>query len=307
MEKHFQVSARTEMSGEKTYMKKPFSELSLIDDFMFDVATSDLEICKYIVELSMNIKIREIRWKEGQKQIHNLPGKRGIRLDFYVVDMKGTIYNVEMQNRREGNIPKRTRFYKALLDSPVLKTGEKGFDKLPPTFIIFICSFDLFGYEKYRYTFETYCREVTGLTLQDDLHTIFLNTKGKNPQEVEPALVEFLKFVENSSEETAENSEDERIKSIYQKVAELKRRADLEMSYMKMEERDRMIEERGVRRGTEIGKEIGERNKLVSLVKKKREKGMTAVEIAELLEEEEAVICGIFAELEKESVGKESS
>ena len=302
MEKNTERNKRAEMPEKMEPKRKAFSELNLIDDFMFDVATADLEICKYIVELCMNIKIREIHWKEGQKQVHNLPGKRGIRLDFYVVDMDGNVYNVEMQNQRDGNIPKRTRFYKALLDSPVLKSGEKGFDGLPPTYVIFICSFDLFACGKYRYTFENCCKEVPGLTLRDELCTIFLNTKGQNPEEVEPALVEFLRFVENSSEDMAEQAEDERIKQMYRKVRELKRRADLEMSYMKMEERDRLIEERGVRKGTEIGKEIGkkmgERDKLVSQVKKKKEKGLTIQEIADMLEEEETVILGIVKELD---------
>ena len=63
---------------------KPFSGLNRIDDYMFDIATMDLEICRSIIELSLNIRIREIRWKEGQKVLHNLPGKRGVRLDFYV-------------------------------------------------------------------------------------------------------------------------------------------------------------------------------------------------------------------------------
>ena len=65
---------------------KPLRELNLIDDYMFDVATMDLETCKAIIELSLNIRIQEIEWKEGQKVVHNLPGNREIRLDFYVKD-----------------------------------------------------------------------------------------------------------------------------------------------------------------------------------------------------------------------------
>ena len=49
---------------------KPLRELNLIDDYMFDVATMDLETCKAIIELSLNIRIQEIEWKEGQKVVH---------------------------------------------------------------------------------------------------------------------------------------------------------------------------------------------------------------------------------------------
>ncbi|MFR8473266.1 MAG: hypothetical protein ACLVB2_10960, partial [Clostridium fessum] len=37
---------------------KPLRELNLIDDYMFDVATMDLETCKAIIELSLNIRIQ---------------------------------------------------------------------------------------------------------------------------------------------------------------------------------------------------------------------------------------------------------
>ena len=63
---------------------------------MFDVVTEDLESCKLILELAMGIRIKEIRWRENQKVIHNLPGKRGARLDFYVETEEGTVYDLEL-------------------------------------------------------------------------------------------------------------------------------------------------------------------------------------------------------------------
>lgn len=125
----------------------PLKELNLIDDFLFDVSTEDLEVCRIILELSLGFKIKSIRWKEGQKVVHNLPGKRGIRMDFCVEDEDGNIFDVEMQKRNEGNLPKRTRFYQALVDAPLLKSGEKGFDNLNPLYIVVICNFDLFKCE----------------------------------------------------------------------------------------------------------------------------------------------------------------
>lgn len=103
-----------------------------------------------------------------QNEKLNMPGKRGIRMDFYVEEEDGRIFDVEMQKRNIGNIPKRTRFYQALLDAPLLTSGEKGFDNLNPTYIVIICGFDLYGLGKYRYTFENQCREVLGLPLGDE-------------------------------------------------------------------------------------------------------------------------------------------
>lgn len=227
--------------------------LNLVDDFLFDAATEDLEACKIIIELSLGISIREIRWKEGQKVLHNLPGKRGIRMDFYVVDMENRIFNVEMQKRNEGNIPKRTRFYQGLVDAPLLKTGERGFDRLNPLYIIVICDFDLYGYNKYRYTFTNRCHEVEGLELGDDSAKIILNTRGSNSDEVEPSLVDFLHYITASNAEALSPACDKRLKHLHDKIAQIKSSEQMEAVYMKMEERDRIIREQAENKGREQG------------------------------------------------------
>lgn len=229
-------------------------DLNLIDDFLFDVTTEDLEACKIIIELSLGITIREIQWKEGQKVIHNLPGKRGIRLDFYVKDIENRIFNVEMQKRKEGNIPKRTRFYQGLVDAPLLKSGERGFDHLSPLYIVVICDFDLFGYGKYRYTFTNRCHEVKDLELGDDSTKIILNTKGCNPDEVDKNLVDFLHYVKSSNETTLPAKCDKRLICLHTKITKIKSSEQMEVAYMKMEERDRLIREDGLNQGRTEGK-----------------------------------------------------
>lgn len=268
--------------------------LNLSDDFLFDVATVDLKVCKIMLELSMNIKIRSIRWKEGQKVIHNLPGKRGIRMDFYVEDEDGKIYDVEMQKRNRGHIPKRTRFYQALVDAPLLKSGEEGFDNLNTTFIVVICTFDLFGYGKYRYTFENRCKEVPELVLGDECSKIILNTRGTNDEEVEKELVDFLHYVEKSCDENVPEDCDKRLKDLHEKVKAIKADRQMGVSYMKMEERDRLIREEGKEEGLETGRSEGEMLKLISQIQKKVLKGKNAEEIAEDLDEEVGNIREIY-------------
>lgn len=252
-----------------------------MDDFLFDAATVDLETCKIIIELSLGITIRNIVWKEGQKVIHNLPGSRGIRLDFYVEDDQGQVFDVEMQKRNEGNIPKRTRFYQALIDAPMLKSGERGFDGLKPAYIVVICGFDLFGYGLYRYTFDNRCKEVPDLVMGDECQKIILNTKGKNDHEVEKALVDFLHYVEKSSDENVPEDCDERLKHLHKKIHKIKMSEEMGVSYMKMEERDRLIRDEGLRRGRAEGKA-----ELISIIRKKASRGMAAADIADWLETE---------------------
>ena len=239
---------------EEERLFKPLKDLNLIDDFLFDVTTTDLEACKIIIELSLGMTLKSIKWKEGQKVVRNLPGKRGIRMDFCVEDGEGNFIDVEMQKRNEGNIPKRTRFYQALLDAPMLKSGEKGFDSLKPSYLVIICSFDFYQCGKYRYSFENYCEEVPKLRLGDECRKIILNTQGRNDDEVDRTLIDFLHYVEHSDEKKLPRDCDERLKRLHSKIAQIKVSEEVEATYMRMEERDRLIREDGELRGEKKAK-----------------------------------------------------
>ena len=233
---------------------KTLQELNLTDDFLFDVATEELENCKAIIELTTGLRLKSLKWKSGQKVIHNLPGKRGVRLDFIAESEDGKIFDVEMQNRNEGNIPKRTRFYQALIDAPILKSGERGFDKMNPLYIIIICNYDPYGKKKYCYTFDNQCKEVPGLRLGDEVTKLLLSTKGENKEEVSKELVDFLHYVTESNENGLPDECDERLKRLHESIREIKASADMEVEYMKMEERERIIRDEGKQIGIINGK-----------------------------------------------------
>ena len=275
---------------------KPLKELNLLDDFLFDVTTMDLEACKIIIELSLGMNLKSIRWKEGQRVIHNLPGKRGIRMDFCVEDGDGNFIDVEMQKRNEGNLPKRTRFYQALADAPILKSGEKGFDHLPPSYLVVICGFDLYRRGKYRYTFENCCKEVPGLSLGDECWKIFLNTKGRNDDEVDQDLIDFLHYVENSNEGELPKDCDERLKHLHDKITQIKLSDEMEAAYMRTEEWERLIREKGERIGIEKGEQIGIEKNEIQIMCNNLQKGRALEEIADFLckdQEEVQEICRI--------------
>ena len=233
---------------------KTLQELNLTDDFLFDVATEELENCKAIIELTTGLRLKSLKWKSGQKVIHNLPGKRGVRLDFIAESEDGRIFDVEMQNRNEVNIPKRTRFYQALIDAPILKSGERGFDKMNPLYIIIICNYDPYGKKKYCYTFDNQCKEVPGLRLGDEVTKLLLSTKGENKEEVSKELVDFLHYVTESNENGLPDECDERLKRLHESIREIKASADMEVEYMKMEERERIIRDEGKQIGIINGK-----------------------------------------------------
>lgn len=62
---------------------------------------------------------------------------KGIQLDVYLKDSRGTIYNVEMQATNPGKLPKRSRYYQVLIDAGLLAKGAD-YRKLTKNYVIFI-------------------------------------------------------------------------------------------------------------------------------------------------------------------------
>lgn len=152
----------------------------------------------------------------------------------YAEDEFRVFYDLEMQNKEENSLAKRSRYYQAEMDVSSFKPGED-FHQLRPSCIIFICTFDPFGKGAYRYVFEKYCKE-EGISLGDETQKIFLNTKGTRLENVPSELVHFLHYVEESTEAVAKEAAEESVRRLHQRVQELKRRRELEVGYMRFEE-----------------------------------------------------------------------
>ena len=142
--------------------------------------------------------------------------------------------------------------------------------------IVFICTFDPFGYHLYRYTFEKRCKEVD-IALGDDTKTIFLSTEGDNADEVPKELVHFLKYVEDSTDECVEQADDKMLDKLHEKVKKLKSSRELEESYMQFEELLNQERNEGRSEGRLEGK--------IEQIQKKLGKGLDVATIAEHLEE----------------------
>lgn len=238
--------------------QKSFQELNLNNGFLFSAALADEEICQLVLECILGYPVSGIRVRTEHSVLYSTDFKY-IRLDVLGRDAMEVSYDLEMQNKDEKNLPKRSRYYQAELDLASLKSGE-GYEKLQPLFIIFICSFDPFGRKRYRYTFEMQCIEEC-FPLNDEVKRIFLSTKGKNGEEVSSVLVEFLGYLTNSTDAYVEMVKDERVKELHRKVQELKKNHDLEARYMRFEEllqrRENAGRELGLKEGRELGLEEG--------------------------------------------------
>ena len=232
-------------------MVKTLKELNLEDDFLFAKVMSDKDICKEFLEKLLEIKIEKIEMPENQKTIDLVLESKGIRLDIYVKDENNTVYNVEMQRGKHKNIPKRLRYYQGNIDLDLINKGED-YRKLSKSYIIFICTFDLFNKGRHRYTFETVCKEDNSIKLEDDTNKIILNTKGVM-KDLNDEIIEFLKYVEHSDSEIAAKAKGDLVKNIHKKVIEVKNNPNVEVEFMTLLERDREKIEEGRQEGIKEG------------------------------------------------------
>ncbi|WP_294147113.1 Rpn family recombination-promoting nuclease/putative transposase [uncultured Selenomonas sp.] len=175
---------------------KTWDELTIRDNFLFLKVMQNRRICKRLIEKILGIRIRRISYPVTEKAIDIRYDSKSVRLDVFVEDDKGTLYDIEMQTTdgdTPDELPKRARYYQAMMDMDVLNKGEF-YTKLRTSFVIFICTFDPFGAGQSFYTFEETCKENPTLTMGDETTKIFLNSQG-NRDGLDPDIVAFLDYV----------------------------------------------------------------------------------------------------------------
>ena len=259
--------------------KKTLQDLTLLDRFLFAEVMEDPRTFENIISiiLGKDISIQGIPQSEHEKRTS--PLKRQVRLDVWAEDEGDSVYNVEAQKENTKNLPHRSRFYQAMIDSKLLDPGEVDFSKMKNCYSIIIAPFDLFGEGLYQYTFQMMCNE-TGQPLEDGATRIFLNTHGKNSQDVSVELQELLHYMEHITKETECSSS--RLQQIKDHVDAVKSSEEIGVKYMQ-EWEEKIIEKR---RAQAEGRAEGDCLRLIQQIKKKILKSKTLIQIADELEEE---------------------
>ena len=250
-----------------TRKRKKFEELTIADDFMFAKVMLNEELCRRLLEMILSVKIQKITYLQEQKTIDNDYDAKSVRLDVYVDDEKGTVYDIEMQAGRKGNLPKRSRYYQGAVDLELLEKGTD-YEGLPESYIIFICTFDLFDAGRHIYTFKNICCEDKDVTLDDGTAKVFVNTKG-SARDISPELQDVLDYFNGLPARGgfARELEDEvwRVKQNKEW-----RREYMTLEMIKKEEFEEGMEiglQRGLTEGQEKGREEEKRYGIVNSIK----------------------------------------
>ena len=257
--------------------RKPFEELTISDDFMFCKVMEQEPICKEFLELLFNAKIEKITYLSSQNNITTNAGAKNIRLDVLVKDEAGTSYDVEMQVANQYNLPKRMRYYQAVLDIAFLDKGYS-YKALNNSVIIFVCLFDPIGNNRAIYTFENICRENKTILLQDGTKKVILNAKAFNETDNQE-LQGFLQYVKTGKVTTEYTG---RIEQMIQMVKhnELARKEYHILPAILMDAMDEGLE-RGKSLGLAEGEARGSRQKALETAKNLLHLGLSGENIAQ--------------------------
>ena len=78
-----------------------WENLNISNDFMFAKVMRNPELCKEMLERLLDIQIDHIEYPEEQKVIDISKDSKSVRLDVYLKDEKGTVYNIEIQTTKK--------------------------------------------------------------------------------------------------------------------------------------------------------------------------------------------------------------
>ena len=211
----------------KQYTITPLSELPLKSDFMFGQVMRSDEICRLFLEALLGIDIQRIEFLDRQKEMSDSYEYHGIRLDIYLKDEKGTVFNVEIQAERKDDLPRRVRFYQSGIDRNELPKSAD-YASLSESYIIFVCDFDYFHIGKAVGERISFLKDTT-VPYEDGSHVYFLNSRYTEANAGKPIL-EFLDLVRtNDLEQPYETPLGQMAR---ERIQEVRSDKALEVSYM---------------------------------------------------------------------------
>ena len=272
--------------------KRTLKNLNLLDDFLFGTLVSHKEFgeafCRELLQTIFQRKFGKLKVIPQRQYYGDDTGNHGTRLDVYLeedsVELEPeALYDLEAENAKDKNkrqnLPKRARFYRAIVDGHSLASGED-YGTLKDVYIIIILPYDPFDRDRLIYTIRNMCQEDPSMPYEDGARTIFLYTKGKKGN-ISKELQELLHYMEDTEEKNAVNPSLQKIQKMVEKVKEDK---GVLLEYMKVWEREQMIREEGMEAGMEAGIAVGKAEQEKETEKERQRAEKAEREVAELRE-----------------------
>ena len=241
---------------------KSFDELTFQDNFIFQKVMLKKPICKAVLERLLDISIKDIVYIHEEKNLDVRWDTKSVRLDVFVNDDKGTVFNIEMQTSKDmEELVKRTRFYQSILDMYHIQKGQK-YTTLNDSYVIFICTFSVFTGDRHKYTFKNVCIEDHDIALNDGATKLFLSTKGTR-NDVSKPLQAFLDYIDG------QEATDELLRDIDDAVYEVKHCEAWKEEYSMLSMDHYKYWKEGIAEGLAQGKAEGKTEVVIQMLQEK--------------------------------------
>ena len=260
----------------------------LSNDYVFgDVMENKDNILLVLNTILPTLHIKNIKYATTQKQINSVDfHSKDVRLDLQVEDEKGKIYDVEMQTSKNGYLPQRVRYYQSKIDSKLTLDKNESYDKLRDSIIIFICTFDPFGYGDLQYERQIYLKghlkEEERIIDGSDVY--FINATA-NTNNASSMMKDLIKLVNNKQVDKSSKyySMQERVREIN---ADPERRAKIMSLEEKIRDREVTARLEGKVEGRIEGKAEGKIEDIYSLIKRLKKLNIDSETIASSVHED---------------------
>ena len=263
---------------------------------MFAIVMQDEDLCRELLNRILpERKVKEIRFPVGHnpKTIHHEIEKaliagldaKSIRLDVLFED-DASRFDIELQMENTYELPKRSRYYHAVMAVDDLKKGSR-YSELKPCYVIFICPFDLMGQGEPVYRFQMLDQR-NHLPLGDEQYTILVNTTSraeKTSKELR-ALYDYLErekiaeddpFIKRLHEIVQITNQNREVRSIMTLAEEMENREAFARECGLKEGRDA-----GLKEGRDAGLKEGSIQAKEEIALKLKASGMSEAQISDI-------------------------
>lgn len=276
--------------------------VAITDDRMFKrVFGDDKELCKRLVELSLNEPIAQVEFVEAQHESSDPGRPGGAYLDVLATTEDGQTIDIEMQTQQTKSLARRARLYEGRMTCDAWSTirSEKDtydFSLIPNAAVIFICDFDPVGNKLRRYTGRMMFEE-TGGPVDDGTVFVLLNAQGEG-DDLPPDLAAFLRYIRTDRFDPGKSAFVDRVA---RRVEEVNSDARFREGLMNLDERFWRERQEGIDEGRKQGIEEGSKQRgeqVAELTRRMRADGRTA-ELLDALEDPDM----LARELERYGIG----
>ena len=267
------------------YSNIDWDAITIKNNFLFQETLRNKSLCKQLLERVLHIQVKTIRYMETEKTMKAQLSSKNTRLDVYVEDKDGNVADIEMQTtdtksvinydeRDEMTIirelPLRTRYYQNIIGTNMLRKGMH-YRELKKAYVIFICTFDPFGYGLPIYHFTYRCKENDKLQMGDLTENIFLNVKAADKTDDEE-LAAFLRYVDGQKPDSSFT------KKLDEEATRIKNNEDWRLKAMTLDMEIQDMKKRIAKREREKGKQESK----IEIAKKLLDDGMDVSKVAKL-------------------------